>query len=53
MKALHALCRRVGTVVAGRQKLGTAETQLNIGCAGGENGLVATKSVSELFLNLA
>lgn len=53
VKALHALGGRVGTVVAGREKLGTAETQLNIVCAGGENGLVATESVSELFLNFA
>lgn len=52
MKALHALGRRVSAVVAGRQKLSTAKTQLNIVCTGGENGLVATKTVSDLSSNL-
>lgn len=50
VEALHALGGRVRAVVAGREKLGTAEAQLNIVCAGSENGLVATKSVNELFV---
>lgn len=50
VEALHALGGWVRAVVAGREKLGTAEAQLNIVCAGSENGLVATKSVNELFM---
>lgn len=53
VETLDALGGGVGAVIAGREKLGTAEAHLNIVFAGCENGLVAIKRVSEIFLNLA
>lgn len=46
VEALHALGGRVCAIVAGRKKLSTAEAKLNVVCAGGKNGLVATNIVS-------
>lgn len=41
VEALNTQGGRIGAVVAGREELSTAEAQLDIVCAGGEDGLVA------------